>query len=364
MLAQYCMTILGQLFIGRGFMREEKKFKTISEQLEGLKRKNLMFNGESDENFAIDVLEKTNFYTLVNGYKEIFLDVNYQKINNNDPDERYEKDTFFKDLYFLYYFDSELRHVFLKFIFMFESNIKAKIIYYFSEKFYENNNAYLDKNNFNYTDSFLQSNIEMLIKKMEKIIDNQKKLPNTRINHYSQYYSAIPLWVLMPQLDFGTISHFFKYCTKDIQSKIAKHLKSNFIKNYPEYNNSFILTSEVLSNMLFFINSFRNICAHNERLYNHRYYNNNINTTVIHDFYHLKFKYSVFDLILLLMGFMTPSEYELFKKLIASPLAFLYCNIGKERFIKIVQKMKFSRKWEEILKIKDDFEKFKLIYSN
>lgn len=84
----------------------------------------------------------------------------------------------------------------------------------------------------------------------------------------------------------------------------------------------------------------------------------------MHGFYRLNFKYSIFDLILILMGFITPLEYELFKKLIASPLAFLYCNIGEERFIKIVQKMEFPKKWEEILKIKNYFEDFKIIYSN
>ena len=127
--------------------RKEKIFKSFLEQIEGLKKKNLKF---MDENFALNILEKVNYYSLINGYKDIFLDSNYIKQNDDDLDEKYKEDTYFEDIFSLYYFDTELRNVLLRFIFEFEENIKTKIAYYFTEKFKENNNAYLEKNNFDY----------------------------------------------------------------------------------------------------------------------------------------------------------------------------------------------------------------------
>lgn len=339
--------------------RKEKTFKSFLEQIEGLKKKNLKFK---NEDFALNILEKVNYYSLINGYKDIFLDSNYIKQNDDDPDEKYKEDTYFEDIFYLYYFDTELRNVLLRFIFEFEENIKTKIAYYFTEKFKENNNAYLKKNNFDYEVEALQSSIDKLVKKLEKTIEKQKSIRNSRINHYSTYYNTIPLWVLMPQLDFGTTSFFFRCCTKDIQSKVAKHLKEDFSKNYPGINKDFVFTAEALVNIMFFINSFRNICAHNERAYNHVHRKNTINTTILHNHLNLKFKYSVFDLILVLKIFMDPLKYNFaFKNLIGSPLAFLNLNLGEERFIKIMKKMKFPIKWGDILNM--EFESYKQFYN-
>ena len=74
----------------------------------------------------------------------------------------------------------------------------------------------------------------------------------------------------------------------------------------------------------------------------------------------LKFKYSVFDLILVLRIFMDPLKYNFaFKNLIGSPLAFLNLNLGEERFIKIMKKMKFPIKWEDILDMElDSYKQF------
>ena len=52
--------------------KEEKTFKTFEEQIKGLKRKNLKFK---DEKFALNILKKINYYSFINGYKEIYFKV-------------------------------------------------------------------------------------------------------------------------------------------------------------------------------------------------------------------------------------------------------------------------------------------------
>jgi len=73
--------------------REEKIFKSFEEQIEGLKRKNLKFRNEG---FALNTLKRVNYYSLINAYKENFLDPNYKKISPDDSDEMYKENTFLR----------------------------------------------------------------------------------------------------------------------------------------------------------------------------------------------------------------------------------------------------------------------------
>jgi len=210
----------------------------------------------------------------------------------------------------------------------------------------------------------LTRDINRLVQKLNNTINRQSNIQGSRINHYTTNYNTVPLWVLMPQLDFGTTAYFFKCSQKDIQSKIAKNMKFEFIEENPEFNDKYIFTGEALSNIIFFVNSFRNICAHNERLYNHRFTANNINSFIIHEHYSLNFNYGLFDLILILKFFITQLEYRALKSLLTYSLAFLSLNVDESDFIKILNKMKFPKNWEEILEIKEDLQKAKEFYQN
>jgi len=258
-----------------------------------------------------------------------------------------------------------MRSNLLKYIFIAESNIKTKLAYYFCEKYKTDNNAYVEENNFEYTSSSgLTEDIDRLVQKLKRTINKQSNRQGSRINHYTTNYNTVPLWVLMPQLDFGTTAYFFKCSQKDIQSKIAKNMKFEFIEENSKFNDKYIFTGEALSNIIFFINSFRNICAHNERLYDHRFTTNNIDNFIVHEHYRLNFNYGLFDLILVLKFFISSLEYDTLITLLAGSLGFLYTNVEKNDFIKILNKMKFPRNWEEILEIEEKLKKMKKIYQN
>ena len=340
--------------------REEKAFKTFEEQIEGLKRKNLKFK---NERFALNILKRVNYYSFINAYKENFLDLNYRKISPDDPDEMYKDNIYFENLFWLYHFNSEMRSNLLKYIFIAESNIKTKLAYYFCEKYKTDNNAYQNVNNFNYITE-LRGTINYLVQKLNRTINRQSNIQGSRINHYTTNYTTIPLWVLMPQLDFGTTAYFFKCSKKDIQSKIAKNMKFEFIEENSEFNNEYIFAGEALSDIIFFMNSFRNICAHNERLYDHRFTTNDINNFIVHEHYHLNFNYGLFDLILVLKFFTTSLEYKALNSLLAYSLAFLSKNVDESDFLKILSKMKFPRNWKEILEIEEEFQHMKEFFKN
>ena len=59
----------------------EKEFKTIDEQIELLQSRNLHIE---NKNIARKILLNNNYYYLINGYKDVFL-------NKNSKDERQQE---------------------------------------------------------------------------------------------------------------------------------------------------------------------------------------------------------------------------------------------------------------------------------
>ena len=72
----------------------EKEFNSFEAQIEKLRKRGL---GIFDEDYAKRILEKENYYNLINGYKELFIDK-----SNQSSDETYIKGTNFIEIYALY----------------------------------------------------------------------------------------------------------------------------------------------------------------------------------------------------------------------------------------------------------------------
>lgn len=53
----------------------DKEFKTIEEQIEILKERNLIVNEER----AKEIFRDNNYYYLINGYKDLFIDENSEE---------------------------------------------------------------------------------------------------------------------------------------------------------------------------------------------------------------------------------------------------------------------------------------------
>ena len=97
---------------------------------------------------------------------------------------------------------------------------------------------------------------------------NRKLQVNNRtrdfIRHYVQTYNKVPLWVLVNDLTFGNIVNFYQLMqTNDrnaVCSIIAKGVSWDSKKNGTLSPRKLLRTCDVLK-------GFRNICAHDERLY-------------------------------------------------------------------------------------------------
>ena len=233
-----------------------KEHKTFNQQLTILRNRGVVVptNGKPKR-----FLEQENYYNVINGYKDLFL----VKGSNNQPvePEIYQKGTHFNELKALFLFDRELRILLLKYLLIFENSIKTTVAYEFSKK-YPRKNAYLDIANFvdNDPKKVLQQ-ISILTKTIHDKVDR-----TGAIKHYIEEHGEVPLWVLVNFLTMGNIANFYNILTDSTKNIIAKFYTDKY--RTQNKDNTFRLSSADLSACLKVANLVRNICAHDERLYN------------------------------------------------------------------------------------------------
>ena len=230
------------------FMKKNniKQFKTIDEQISLLKDRGLQFD---DVEFAKKLLLTNNYYNVVNGYKDLFLNTN----------ESFKTNAKFEELYSLYDFDRSIRDILLKYILKIENTLRTLVAYFFSEE--HGNDNYLTIDNFNCyqnTNVLENTKIQRIKYIQELIIKIQQKTINAintknYIKHYMVTYGFVPLWVLVNILSFGELSKFIELMKQKERIKIAKF---------------FDCDEEQLIQMVKIINFYRNLCAHDERIYN------------------------------------------------------------------------------------------------
>ena len=218
----------------------DKVFKTHNSQLRILRSRGLIVKTS-----AKNVLENENYYNVINGYKDLFLD-------NAAATETYKAGAEFSEIFALYEFDRELRFIFLKRLLKLENRIKSVIAYKFSEQYGHDNYLKLDNFDYHGHDNKQLQNIMSVVSTFQRSISDQSGKHNA-VTHYVTEYGYVPLWVLVNVLTFGNISKFYGILKLRDRQAIAKEfeLQENVFKSY-----------------LKLMSIFRNICAHDERLHN------------------------------------------------------------------------------------------------
>lgn len=234
-------------------MNEIKRFTTYEEQIKQLKDKKLIIE---DENETIRLLKEHSYFDLINGYKHPF------KQSNKD----YKRNTTFNDIYQLYCFDKAIRYALVERIMEVEIHIKSLLSYSFCEEFGESEQAYQDAGNYNYSTKENQEGIDKLISTISNKISSANDFPYMR--HQRQKHNNIPLWVLVKTLTLGNISKMYSYQKSTIQARISKEFVG--------------VKESDLESFLDILTRFRNVCAHNERLFDFRYRKRSIADMPLH----------------------------------------------------------------------------------
>lgn len=310
-------------------MAISKDFKTIDEQISILEYKGLTIN---DKEFAHQVLLRENYFFL-NGYRHLFL-----KSNN---DRRFIENTTFEELYSLFLFDRQFRNIIFKNLLIIENNIKSITAYQLSKKYGYKESDYLKPKNFtNIPEKSRQVND--LIKKMKRQV-RVNAPQHSATMHYVSNYGYIPLWVLMKVLSFGIVSEMLAILKKEDQLAIA---------------DIYDIPVDSLINYLPILANYRNLCAHEDILFENRT-QRELDDTIYHkmlgiskmDGEYIYGKNDIFALIIIIKQLIKPNEFKNLVEEIAHALNNLEYNLKTITIVKVLDRMGFPENWKDLANI-------------
>lgn len=219
-----------------------KPFLTYDQQIEKLINEKKLRIVNRDK--AKEILKDIGYFSMIGGYKTPFI---------NPMTRIYEDNTSMEDIYSLYQFDQNLRELVFKYLCQIEQKLRQLISYSFCELHGEQQTAYLNPENYNNN----AKNI-IAVNRLISILEYQanRNTEHPYLIHQRQLYHNVPLWVLVNALTFGQISKFYILLPFRLQSVVSK--------DFPK------ITERELEQYLKILTLFRNVCAHNERIFSFR----------------------------------------------------------------------------------------------
>ena len=256
-----------------------KEFKTIDEQIALLESRGMEVGDD-----AGPVLLRESYYSIVNGYKEPFLDREAMQVR---PDDVYLPGVRFEWLHSLYKLDRELRGITFHYLIQAEAALKTATVHAFCES-HQGCSAYLERTAFCSAKDMLvpksfkgnkaalhKRNLNSLMSVLNgKLVVTLATRPF--VSHYISAYGEVPLWVLANDLTFGNMSHFFQLMQRREQNVVCKNLYTTTLRTKRDGR---ITPHEVLRAYRV-LSRFRNLCAHDERLYCAKIENDTYSTMV------------------------------------------------------------------------------------
>ena len=305
----------------------KKEFKTIDEQIEVLKNKGLIIE---DETYAKEILLKENYF-FINGYRLIFM--------NSITDRTFIKGTTFRELYSLFLFDRYFRNIIFKNVLVIENQLKSILSYQLSKKYGYKEKDYLNPKNFT-NDHDKKRRVKDVLEKMKRQI-RINLLHHNATAHYANSYGYIPLWVLVKVLSFGIVCELYTILKKEDKIEIA---------------DIFNTTPEDLSNYLIILSNYRNLCAHEDIVYENkteRYIEDNIYHEELNipkmDAEYIYGKNDLFAVIIIFKILLTDDSFRLMLKEIEYEIEKLDGRIDSIPIEKILDRMGFPTNYMDII---------------
>lgn len=306
-----------------------KEFKTLDEQIEILRNRGLVIN---DVEKAESLLLSENYF-FINGYRHIFL--------KNHKDSNFIKGTTFEELYAVFQFDRNFRNILFKNLLIVENNLKSIISYRLSKKYGIKEKDYLKPSNFSLDSKKIRQVNDVLNKIKRQIKINGRQHSATL--HYLSNYGYVPLWILVKLLSFGMINEFYSILKPEDKLSIAQY-----------YN----LDVETLGIYIGLLSNYRNLCAHEDIVYEHRTqktipdtkYHRLLDIPMTNDEY-IYGKNDMFSVVIMLKQVLNKNDFTDFVNEVNFELSLLDGRVNVIPQSKILDRMGFPSNWEDITDI-------------
>jgi abortive infection bacteriophage resistance protein len=306
-----------------------KNFKTLDEQVEILKNKGLIIE---DEVLAKEILLRENYF-FINGYRLLFM--------KSPVDKKFVVGSTFRELYSMFNFDRQIRNILFKNILIIENNIKSIISYTLSKAYGIKESDYLNPANFNRAPERTRQ-VNDLLKKMRRQIRVNTDL-HTATSHYQSNYGYIPLWIAVKVLSFGIVGELYLIMKKDDQKTVSEF---------------FNIDANELEIYLPILSNYRNLCAHEEILFDHRV-QRKIDDTKYHqilnipkmDGEYIYGKDDLFSLIIILKRLLRKDDFNMMLSEIHFEISLLDGKLESISIGKVLDRMGFPINYMEIERI-------------
>lgn len=306
-----------------------KIFKTLDEQIDILKYKGLTID---DETSAKEILFRENYF-FISGYRHLFM--------RSYKDKEFIPGSTFDELYTVFLFDRKLRNIMFQYILVVENNLKSIISYKLSSKYGVREKDYLNPKNFT-QDNLKQRQVHDVLNKMKRQIRVNGRQHSATM-HYLDNYGYIPLWILVKVLSFGILSEFYNILKSEDALEIA---------------DLYHLSIEEMSAYLSILANFRNLCAHEDILYDHRT-QKEIPDTRYHHYLHIDMtddhynygKNDLFAVIIIMRQMLSNDEFNDFLFQIGYEIDILDSSIKSVPPSLILNKIGFPDNWRQISEI-------------
>ena len=304
-----------------------KEFKTIDQQIEILKNKGLIIG---DENKAYDILLKENYF-FINGYIHLFM--------NSPSDKTFVSGATFDELYALFQFDRYSRNIFFKNLLIIENRLKSVISYQLSKKYGYKEKDYLNYRNFTQNPE-KKRKVKDVIEKMKRQIRINTCRHNATM-HYLNNYGYIPLWILVKVLSFGMVCELFTILKDEDKLEIAS---------------IFNISVEYLEDFLPILSNYRNLCAHEDIVFDHKTervipdteYHKKLNIFKMDDEY-IYGKNDIFSVIIIFKFMLEDDEFRLMIKEFEYEFAKLDAEVDSIPSEKILDTMGIPKNYMNII---------------
>lgn len=306
-----------------------KEFKNLEEQILIMEVKGMTI---SDKQHAREILLRENYFFL-NGYRYLFL--------KSSQEKKFLPGTTFEELYSLFLFDRTFRNIIFKNLLVIENNMKSIISYQLSKKYGYRENDYLKPKNFtNAPDKRRQ--VQDLIKKMKRQVKYNAS-QHTATSHYLNNYGYIPLWILVKVLSFGIVGELFAILKRDDQKQIADVYNVDV--------ETLILYLPILSN-------YRNLCAHEDILFENKT-QKQIDDTLYHSLLgiekenneYIYGKNDLFALVIMMKQLLKDNEFKDMLLEINHALDNLDYNLHTISIDRVLDRMGFPKNWLQLASI-------------
>ena len=304
----------------------EKQFKNLDEQVEILKHKGMIIK---DEKYAKRVLLRENYFFL-SGYRHLFI--------RSEEDKRFKEGVTFEEMYSLFLFDRSFRNVIFKYLLVIENNLKSIISYQLSKKYGYRERDYLKEKNFTRAPQ-KQAQLSDLLKKMKRQIRVNGSQHSATL-HYVSNYGYIPLWILVKVLSFGIVSEMYQILKPEDQKEISKVYE---------------IDPETLAVYLPILANYRNLCAHEDILYENKT-QKMIDDTVYHhllkipkeDGEFIQGKNDLFALIIVMKQLLYYEEFKNMSLELENVIETLNYNLHTIKIDKVLTRMGFPINWKDL----------------